>query len=292
LAAARPADVTRLRNLYDQWQTKLIAPLWQKDMDWQFAPVVLAGDWNNFNKDDNSAPWQLTRISAPALNGTPDGYSWFVNTIHVASSGGDTTPGTHSFVVIGHNHYATQWGGETINIDNTTVIPFFSGNTLGPVNTITFDNDYYYSFRLLDYACPNDHQGAPCADQAHANMELAVLRTAAPPVSITRSGQTPEVPTASQPVVVNIALSHSKSPEEHVYLRWSTDTFVTSHIVRATGSGINYSATIPAQPPGTAVQYSLLTSTANLSSAVYSGVIDPLALSVSVNFKYVVRGSP
>ena len=292
LAAAQPSDVSRLRNLYDQWETKLIAPLWQKDKDWQFAPVVLAGDWNNFNKDDNSAPWQLRRISAPAVGGTPDGYSWFVNTIHVASNGGDTRPGAHSFVVIGHNSYATQWGGETINIDNTTVIPFFSGITLGPVNTITFDDDYYYSFRLLDYACPNDHQGAPCAEQAHANMELAVLKTAAPPVSISRSGQTPEIPTSSQPVVVDIALSHSKSPEEHVYLRWSTDTFVTSHIVPATGSGTSYSATIPGQPSGTAVQYSLLTSTAHLSTAIYSGVIDPLALSVSMNFKYVVRGSP
>jgi arylsulfatase A-like enzyme len=280
LAAARPADVTRLRNLYDQWQTKLIAPLWQVDKHGQLAPVVLAGDWNNFNKDDDTEPWQLTRISAPAVGGTPDGYSWFVNTIHVASSGGDATPGTHSFVVIGHNSYATQWGGEAININNATVIPFFSGNELGPVNTITFDDDYYYSFRLLDFV-----------GQAHANMELAVLKTAAPPVSITWSGQTPAVPTASQPVVVDIALSHSKSPQEHVYLRWSTDTFVTSHIVPAAGSGINYSATIPGQPPGTAVQYSLLTSTADLSSAVYSSVIDPLALSVSVNFKYVVGGS-
>jgi arylsulfatase A-like enzyme len=284
LAAARPADVTRLRNLYDQWQTKLIAPLWQNDKEWHpgwpLAPVVLAGDWNNFNKDDDTAPWQLTRISAPAVGGTPDGYNWFVNTIHVASSGGDTTPGTHSFVVIGHNSYATQWGGEAININNTTVIPFFSGTELGPTNSITFDDGYYYSFRLLD------------RKQGHANMELAVLKTAAPPVSITRSGQTPAVPTASQPVVVNIALSHSKSPQEHVYLRWSTDTFVTSHIVPATGSGTSYSATIPGRPSGTAVQYSLLTSTAHLSSAIYSGVIDPLALSVSVNFKYIVRGSP
>jgi arylsulfatase A-like enzyme len=281
LAAARPADVTRLRNLYNQWQTKLIAPLWQKDKDWQLAPIVLAGDWNNFNKDDDATPWKLTRISAPAAGGTPDGYSWFVNTIHVASQGGDTTPGTHLFTVIGHNSYATQWGGEAININNTTVIPFFSGNELGPTNSITFDDGYYYSFRLLDYA-----------GQAHANMELAVLKTAAPPVSITRSGQTPAVPTSSEPVVVDIALSHSKSPQEHVYLRWSTDTFVTSHIVTATGSGTSYSATIPSQPSGTAVQYSLLTSTAHLSSAIYSGVIDPLALSVSVNFKYVVDGSP
>lgn len=172
-------------------------------------------------------------------------------------------------------------GGEIINMDDRTVIPLFSGNTFGPMNTITFNNDYYYSFRLLDYA-----------DQAHANMELAVLRTSAPPVSVTRSGQTPEVPTSSQPVVVNIALSQPKSQQEHVYLRWSTDTFVTSHIVPATGSGVSYSDTIPAQPSGTAVQYSLLTSTADLSSAVYSGIIDPLTLSVTVNFKYVVGGSP
>jgi arylsulfatase A-like enzyme len=282
LASAQPSEVSRLRNLYDQWQTKLIAPLWQLDKDWQLVPVVLAGDWNNFNKDDHAAPWKLTKISAPAVGGTPDGYTWFVNTIHVASQGGDTTPGTHLFTVIGQNSYATQWGGEAINIDNTTVIPFFSGNELGPTNSITFDDGYYYSFRLLD----RDGQG-------HARpMELAVLKTAAPPVSITRSGQTPAVPTASQPVVVNIALSHSKSPQEHVYLRWSTDTFVTSHMVPATGSGTSYSATIPGQPSGTAVQYSLLTSTAHLSSAIYSGVIDPLALSVSVNFKYVVNGSP
>jgi arylsulfatase A-like enzyme len=282
LASAQPSEVSRLRNLYDQWQTKLIAPLWQLDKDWQLVPVVLAGDWNNFNKDDNAAPWKLTHVSAPAVGGTPDGYTWFVNTIHVASQGGDTTPGTHLFTVIGQNSYATQWGGEAININNTTVIPFFSGNELGPTNSITFDDGYYYSFRLLDRA-----------GQGHAKpMELAVLKTAAPPVSITRSGQTPAVPTASQPVVVNIALSDSKSPQENVYLRWSTDTFVTSHIVPATGSGTSYSATIPGQPSGTAVQYSLLTSTADLSSAIYSGVIDPLALSVSVNFKYVVDGSP
>lgn len=81
--------------------------------------------------------------------------------------GGDARASTHLFTVIGHNSYATQWGGETININNTTVIPFFSGTELGPTNSITFDDGYYYSFRLLDFA-----------GQAHANMEMAVLRTA------------------------------------------------------------------------------------------------------------------
>src|SRR5207237_9874279 len=97
------------------------------------------------------------------------------------------------------------------------VIPLFSVNTLGPVNTITFNNGSY-SFRLLDYT-----------RQPHSNMELAVLKTAAPPVSISRSGQTPAVPSASQPVVVNIALSHSKSSQEHLYVRWSQASFSPSH---------------------------------------------------------------
>ena len=54
-----------------------------------------------FNKDDLNPPWNLTEISAPDLQGTPDAFNWFTNTIHVATKGGDTTPGAHSFTLIG-----------------------------------------------------------------------------------------------------------------------------------------------------------------------------------------------
>jgi hypothetical protein len=278
LAVSQPADVDSLKNLYAQWTTKLISPLWEKAENWTLTPIVLAGDWNGFNKDDKNSPWKLTRISAPAVNGTPDGYSWFTNTIHVAASGGNTTPGTHSFTIVGHNTYGLQWVGTTINIDGITTVPFFSGTSRGPSDSISLQDGFYYSFRVLDYA-----------GQANAPMKLAVMKTSAPPIIAKPSGQTPAHPTSLDPVVVRITTSQSKSPEERIFLRWSTDFFITSHMVPATGSGVNYSATIPAQPAGTAVQYSVVTSTIDLSSVVTSGIIDESALAASLNSKYIVK---
>src|SRR5439155_26247271 len=52
----------------------------------------------------------------------------------------------------------------------------------------------------------------------------------------------------------------------------------------------NYSATMPAQPAGTGVQYRIVTSTANLSSFVTSGEIDALTLATSGTFKFIAGG--
>ena len=121
--------------------------------------------------------------------------------------------------------------------------------------------------------------------QVRDSLTLAVMKTSAPPVSVSRNGQTPPNPTFDDPVVVSIATSQPKSAEERIYLRWSTDFFITSHLVEADGSGANYSATIPAQPDGTAVQYSILTSTVDLSPFSTSGEIDSLTLATTPIFK-------
>src|SRR4029077_11025538 len=94
--------------------------------------------------------------------------------------------------------------------------------------------------------------------------------------------------TSTDSVTVNIVTSQPKSPQERIYLRWSTDTYVTSHMVEATGSGVNYSAVIPAQPAGTSVQYCITTSTVDLSQVVASGTIDFLTLSTSSSTHFVV----
>src|SRR5438128_9598402 len=124
LAVTQPGDVDSLKRLYDQWNGELVPPLWQNNTNFPKS-LVLAGDWNAFNQNDSTPPWGLTMITAPGLQGTPDGFSWFINTIHVSATGGDTTPGVHSFTLVGNNSYSTQWGGVTINIDNTTSVPFF-----------------------------------------------------------------------------------------------------------------------------------------------------------------------
>jgi arylsulfatase A-like enzyme len=283
LAGVQPDDVASLTQLFAQWTLDTIPPIWHLNTDQSLLPLVLAGDWNGFNKDDSNLPWNLTHVTAPDIQGTPDAYNWYLTTIHVATTEGDTTPGTHSFVLIGTNSYSEQWGGVPINIDGTTDLPFFSGRDLGPTNTVAFEDGFYYSLRILD---------ADVYPVAPSKMTLAAMKTSAPPVSVSRTGQTPSVPTPRDPVTVNIGLSQAKSVEERVYVRWTTDNFVTSHLIAAQGSGTNYSATIPAQPAGTLLLYTIISSTVDLSAYSGSGLIDSQVLATTGVFNAVPRTAP
>ena len=276
LASAQPQDVAALQNLYNQWTLNTIAPLWQLSTRFRGLPLILAGDWNGFNIDDSSPPWGMTRILAPAVDGTPDGFNWFTTVVHAAATGGDTTPGEHSFVLVGANTYHQQWGGVTVNVDDATTLPFYRGNVLGPTNTITFDDGFYYSFRFLD----------PIV-YVPVDLTLGVIKTSAPPVSVSRTGQVPANPMPGDPITVSIATSQPKSVEEQIYLRWTTDTFITSQLIPASGSELTYSATIPPQPAGTLVQYSIVTSTKDLTPYSTSGAIDSLILATTPTFNAV-----
>lgn len=277
LAAAQPADVATLTSLYNQWNSETIPPRWLDNTDLTMGALVLAGDWNAFNKND-VAPWRLTRITAPGVEGTPDGFNYFGTTIRVAATGGNTTPGAHSFTFVGGNSYSKQWTGVAINVDGTTSVPFFKGSAFGPSNNISLADGYYYSFRIVDWH-----------SQVGSSMKVAVMKTSAPPVAVRLSGQTPAAPTSNDSVVVSISTTQPKSVEERVYLRWSTDMFVSSHMIQASGSGQSYAATIPAQQAGTGVQYCAVISTVDLTPVVTSGAIDSLTLATSSVSHFVVQ---
>jgi len=277
LAPIQPEHVRSLTQLYAQWSAETIPPLWQERSIFDGGRLVLAGDWNGFNKDDSNPPWGVPRITAPGVDGTPDDFNWFTTMVHAATTGGDTTPGEHSFALVGAGSYSKQWGGVVININDATTIPFFSGNVLGPTNSISFEDGFYYSFRILDpqLLTPLD-------------LKLAVMKTSAPPVSVSRIGQTPAVPTPDDPITVSIATSQAKSLEERIYVRWSTDLFITSQLIEAQGSGVSYSATIPPQPSGTVGRwYTIISSTADLTPYSTSGVIDSLILATTSVFPAV-----
>ena len=180
-------------------------------------------------------------------------------------------------MLVGNENYATQWGGVTIGIDGVTQIPSSSGNQLGPTNTITLANNFYYSMRVVDTIGQSAHG---------VGMSLAVMKTSAPPVTISRTGQVPEYPTSSDPITVTMTTNQPKSVEERVYLRWSNDWFITSHIIEASpgGDGLTYTAAIPPQPYGNSCFYTVLTSTADLTGYTGSGIIDDLTLALNGTF--------
>ena len=54
IAANQPEDVTSLQTAYDQWRRDTLPPRWQMNSSFPVS-LVIAGDWNGYNKDDSSS---------------------------------------------------------------------------------------------------------------------------------------------------------------------------------------------------------------------------------------------
>lgn len=102
-------------------------------------------------------------------------------------------------------------------------------------------------------------------DAGYVSTEAVFMETDNAPVTVSGSTQLPLAAnvTPADPVVVTITTSASLSPQEKVYVRWSTNSYSTSTLQLATMIGNSGTATIPAQVDGTTVQYYVLTSSAS-----------------------------
>ncbi len=80
------------------------------------------------------------------------------------------------------------------------------------------------------------------------------------PAAITAVSQSPTQPLHNQSVTVQVTLDKALLPEQAVFLRYTTNAWSSSTVVKMTGSGTSYSASIPAQMPYTTVIYYVFTS--------------------------------
>lgn len=232
--------------------------------------IGIPGAWSGWS--DANPPWLLTKVSPP---GTPGGADWFTNTVYVAASGGDTTAGTYEFKMRADQAWTHNWGGATVNIDATTALTYLSAANA----TITVANGNYYSFRVID--------------PPTATATIGVLKTSARPVTVTRASQIPVAPRTNDTVTVNITLGAAKSPEERIFVRWTTNNFATSHYVEASGSGTSYSAVIPALPAGVTNRYYVLSTTvASPSDATIDYLTLNLDSNAGNNYSYVPSAMP
>ncbi len=234
---------------------------------WTTSPPVvqgldIPGTWNGWA--GCASPWFLGRVYPP---GTPG--NWYTNTIYVAASGGDITSGTYQFKLRANCDWCKNWGlnsAGSVNIDGMTTLAW-SGSTNA---SITVSNGFYYSFRVME-------------PTLNANATITVLRTPTKPVSVMFSGVYPGSPHSNDSVTVSITLSAAKSSQEHIYVRYTTNHWTTSQFVEATGSGTAYTATIPAMPNGTIVEYYILSSTATTATGLSHSTADALTLNLDSN---------
>ncbi len=94
----------------------------------------------------------------------------------------------------------------------------------------------------------------------NGNDKGVVFQLSAAPVTITGVNRNPTAPTSSQSPTVTATTSGTPPAEQALWLRYTTDGWTSSTVVKMTGSGTSYTASIPAQSDGTAVQYYLFSS--------------------------------
>jgi hypothetical protein len=223
----------------------------------------IPGTWDSFNASDTTPPFRMNKVSPP---GTPAGADWYTNVMFVASSGGDVTGGSYQLKLAADGAFTNNWGGATVAIDGTTAFGFNSANN----GTITVANGSYYSFRTLN-------------PPTNATATIVVMKTSARPVSVARASQSPTVPRTNDTVTVNITLGAAKSPEEHIFVRWTTNSFAASTFVEASGSGTSYSANIPPMPTGVTLIYYVFSSTVTIAGSLNGSNADALTLNLDSN---------
>ena len=151
----------------------------------------------------------------------------------------NTTPG-----------WTNSWGrGDVVTPATNTLWYDNGGNSL-----LTHTNGKYYTYTWKDMA-------------GGSNSEGFVLETSSAPISVTIVTDNNVGPGID--VTVSITTDGTPSVEQNIFVRYTTDTWGTWHIVQATGSGTSWTATIPASG-NTGVtpdnQYYVFTTTVSLTT--------------------------
>lgn len=215
-----------------------------------YAPegLNLPGAWNGWVNPpaENSAlgsQFQVTGGKVTKINvGT---YRW-TTTIKAAASGGDVIGGNYEFVFSSGPSGApwnNTWKGVNVSLNTLQTYIYNSGGN----NTITVVNDKWYTMNWKDIG--------------YANTEAIFMETTGDPVTISSVSVPAETPTPDDAVSITVTLSGTKSAEEKVYVRYTTDGWFSSDAVLASVTGASATAIIPAQVEGTVVSYYALTTT-------------------------------
>ncbi len=231
-----------------------------------YAPegINMPGEWNGWTNSNDAQTMGNFRMSHRDFGG-----GQYVSRIHIAAAGGDATAGKYEMLFSSGpetSAFDNKWAGAIVTVDGISTLTLGSATN----NTITVQNDNYYTF-IFD-------------DNGYANTDVSVLKTSAEPITITSvSGIPQNIVAENVPVTITVEIDKPKSPEEKVYLRYSTDSFSTSDAVEITnfGEGTSGTAIIPGQAKNRKVEFYVLSTT--VSEAAWNNRVDLLTLNQETN---------
>jgi hypothetical protein len=163
---------------------------------------------------------------------------------------GDVASGTFNWLFTSGpvgGYFNNKWAGVTVNVDNIQTYTF----NAGPDNSVTLSDGFYtVNFEDIGYS----------------DCRAIWMYTSASPVAITGVSAAPlgtggTIAAADQAVTITVTASAAPSPEENVYVRYSTDGFGSSSLEEVNFTGASGTADIPAQSAGTTVDYYVFSTT-------------------------------
>jgi hypothetical protein len=171
--------------------------------------------------------WQFTQ----GTTGAPD----YTNTWRPYSG---SCNGNTDVQIVGYNTFIAP----NAAFPSTTATATYSGNTACPgfLPAVTAGN--YYTFNVTN--------SGPVT-----NNNMSVLETVYNPATITSVTQSPATVGGTVSPTVTVVMSAAPSVGENVFVRYSTDNFVTSTLVQLSFVAATGTASIPAQAAGLTVRY-------------------------------------
>ncbi len=243
-----------------------------------YAPegLNMPGSWNAWTNPptNNLAFASSTQVADGRIELIDVGTTRWQTIFEVAATGGDIPEGTYTWLFTSGpdaNAFANKWGDVTVTL-NTLQEYTFQGTA---DNSVSVTNNHWYS--------------VVWEDDGYENTRAIFMETTNEPVDIlTVSFPTTVLP--DEAVTVNITTNSAISPEELVYLRYTTDDWNTSDLLIVTMNGTNGSAIIPGQPDMTTVNYYVFTSTVSGITEDYDMFTIKLNNNDGSNYEYSIGG--
>ncbi len=241
--------------------------------------VNMPGAWNGWTNfpTNNLALANPNQVSGGRLVKITQGQPRWQTIFSVAASSGDLVGGAHEFVFSSgpsSSPWSNTWKNANFSMNTLTDLTFNSGAN----NWVTISNGKWYTMNWID--------------AGYANTQAIFMETSAQPVTFASAVQSPTNGNVESTNAVSVTVTASAQPsaEELVYVRYSTDAFVTSTLAPVTFTGTTGTATIPAQAAATTVQYYAFSTTVSSPAAADIDKVTIRTLTNSgANFYYTVN---
>jgi len=212
-----------------------------------YAPegLNMPGSWNDnwVNPPTNPAFASSTQVSGGQIFNIELGTQHY-QTIFDVSSSGDISSGDYEFLFTSGpegSYWQNKWAN--IDVQLNTIQTYTLNGTEN--NSISLNDSKWYTMNWENIG--------------YSDTRAIFMETSGEPVQITNVLQSPILPQENETVTITIEINDTKSPEEYVYLRYTTDGWTSSTLVAFNFTGTSGTAQIPGQVLDTEVEYYIFT---------------------------------